>query len=364
MDSRNYLNLTPNLPQDNRDPVRWGILSAGQIAEDFATAMKESCSNGILYAIAASQKERADKFGDKFGIKTRYGSYEELVKDPNVDIIYASPINPKHKEIVSLCLQHGKPVLCEKPFTINAGELSDLVRIAREKKIFLSEAMWTRYFPVVTKLNELIKEGTIGDILYVSGTKGIYSDKDRICTKEYGGGVLMDVGIYLVSFAHMLFRATPTKITASAKLRNEIDIQTTAILDFPTGQAVLSVINGSENYSQDYYIVGTKATVHVSPTADTPDKLTIKFLNKEGKQEGDIKVIEYPLIESKNHYNFPRSEGLGYEAQAVGEAWRAGKLETDEMPLDESIKIMETMDEIRAQIGVVFDKDKDYETSG
>jgi predicted dehydrogenase len=358
--SKNLLNpAEPNLREDKKEPVRWGILSAGQIAEDFATAMQESCSNGILYAVAASQKERADKFGDKFGIKIRYGSYEELVKDSNVDIIYASPINPKHKEIVSLCLQHGKPVLCEKPFTINAGELRELVRVSREKKIFLSEAMWTRYFPVVKKLNELIKNGTIGDILYVSGTKGIYTDKDRICTKEYGGGALMDVGIYLVSFAHMLFGSSPTKITATAKLnKNQVDIQTTAVLDFPTGQAVLSVINGSENYSQDYYIVGTKATVHVTPTADTPDKLTIKNLKKEGKQDGDVEIIEFPLKLSKNHYNFPRSEGLGYEAQAVGEAWRAGKLETDEMPLDDSVKIMETMDEIRKQIGVSFDADK------
>jgi len=208
------------------------------------------------------------------------------------------------------------------------------------------------------KLNELIENGVIGDILYMSGTKGIYTEKDRICSNDYGGGALMDVGIYLVSFAHMVFRGSPTKITASSKLKNGVDSQTTVILDFPTGQAVLAVINGSENYSQDYYIVGTKGTVHVTPTADTPDRITVKILKKEGKPDGDTQVFEFPLIESKNHYNFPRSEGLGYEAQAVGEAWRSGKLETEEMKLDDSIKIMETMDGIRAQIGLVFAADK------
>jgi len=213
--------------------------------------------------------------------------------------------------------------------------------------------MWTRYWPATKKLNELLNQGVIGDIHLINATFGQKAaekkHKPRLTKPHLGGGVLMDIGVYLVSFSHMVFKQEPKIINAIADIKDNIDYQTSILLGFSTGQAMLGCSNDTNYFTNDIFISGSKGTIKVLPTPNSPSKLIVTIGDNEPE------TFDFPLPEfDKNDYNFSRSIGLGYQAQAVGEAWRAGKLEMDEIPLDESIKIMEILDVIRFQIGLEY----------
>ena len=189
------------------DKLRWGILGTGYIATLFAEGLRV-VSDAELVAVGSRSQDSADAFGDKFDVPRRYASYEAVANDDEVDVVYVSTLHNLHKENTLMSLRAGKAVLCEKPFAINVNEAEEMVAVAREEKRFLMEAMWTRYFPIMVRLRELLAEGVIGDVRMLHADFGFRTDFDprgRLFNPEFGGGALLDVGIYPLSLSYMIF---------------------------------------------------------------------------------------------------------------------------------------------------------------
>ena len=191
-----------------------GIMGSGNIAGIMAGTINKM-KNVRVYAVASRQQVHADVFAGKYGCKKAYGSYADLVADKKVDLIYVATPHSEHYENVKMCLEAGKPVLCEKAFTLNAAQAEELVRIAAEHKVFLAEAMWTRYMPMLTTIREVIGSGIIGEPKTLTANLGyVISDKERLTNRALGGGALLDVGVYTINFALMIFGHNISKIAS------------------------------------------------------------------------------------------------------------------------------------------------------
>jgi dihydrodiol dehydrogenase / D-xylose 1-dehydrogenase (NADP) len=321
------------------EPFRWGILGCGNIAKKFAGGLR-ALDDAKLVAVGSRSQENADRFADQFGVDRRHASYEALASDPEVDAIYVATPHPFHKENSILCLKHKKPVICEKPFTINRAEAEELVAVARTENVFLMEAMWTRFLPLVVRLRELLAEGVIGDVRMVQADFGFRTNvnpEGRLFDLNLGGGGLMDVGVYAVSFASMLLGAPKTIASNAVIGETGVDEQAGMVLTYPDGQmAVLScavrtttpheaTVMGTEGYLRLHtsFWKGTRATIY-----------------KGGKAE----EIDVPF----------EGNGYNYEAAEVSRCVRAGKTESETIPLDESISVISTLDSIRAQWGLRY----------
>lgn len=319
---------------------RWGILGTGSIARKFTTGVKALADHTVV-AVGSRQQEKADKFGAEFAIPHRHASYEALAADPEVDAIYVATPHPMHKANTLLCLQQGKHVLCEKPFTINAAETQEVIKAARSRKLFLMEAMWTRFIPLIVEAQRLIQSGAIGEVRMITADFGFragFNPQSRAFAPELGGGALLDVGIYPISLASMLL-GTPERIVSMADLgQTGVDEQSAFILGYAKGQlAVLSTAIRTST-PQDAVIMGTEGMIRIHPPFWVPKKMTLKPAGKDAQE------IEIPYV----------ANGFNYEAAEVANCVRAGKLESAVMPLDESLAIMQTMDAIRAQWGLKY----------
>lgn len=319
---------------------RWGILGLGNIARKFADGLK-SVPGAELAAVGSRTQEKADKFGDQFGATRRYGSYEALAADPGVDAVYIASPHPMHKDDSLLCLDHGKAVLCEKPFTINADEAAQVIRVAREKNIFLMEAMWTRFTPLMGQVRELVRDGAIGDVRMIQADFGFragFNPESRLFAPALGGGALLDVGVYPLSFASMLL-GTPVHVTGTAHLAESgVDDNAAMVLRYPKGEVAVLATSVNINTPQAAMILGTEGRIHIHPPFWIPKTLT---LSRSGK---DDEPIELPY----------EGNGYNYEAQEVARCMGQGLTESPIMPLDESLEIMKTMDALRAQWGVKY----------
>ncbi len=319
---------------------RWGILGAGNIARKFVTGV-QALEDHAVVAVGSRAQATADKFADDFNIPHRHTGYEALVADAEVDAIYVATPHPMHKENSLLSLRAGKAVLCEKPFTINAGELQEVIAEARVRKLFLMEAMWTRYLPVLTEVRRLIADGAIGALRMITadfGYRAGFREDSRTFAPELGGGGLLDVGVYPISLASMLLGA-PDRIVGMAELgKTGVDEQSAFILGYPQGQlAVLSTAIRT-NTPHDAVIMGESGMIRLHSPWWVPKKLTLSVAGKPSQE------IELPYT----------ANGYNYEAAEVARCVRAGKLESDIMPLDESLQIMQSMDTIRAQWGMKY----------
>jgi predicted dehydrogenase len=263
------------------------------------------------------------------------------VNDPDVDVVYVATPHPFHREHSILFLKAGKAVLCEKPLAINAQEVEEIIRCARETKKFLMEAMWTRFIPVMAKVREWLAEGAIGEARMLTADFGFRSGWDpegRLLNPKLAGGALLDVGVYTVAMASMVFGRQPSRIASMAHIgETGIDEQSAMLLGYDAGQLAILSCAVRTNTPQEARIIGTEGAIHI------PDfwHATSATLNVSGK---DTAQIEIPF--DGNGYN--------YEAAEVMCCLRAGKLESDIMPLDESLDIMATMDKIRAQCGLRY----------
>ncbi len=320
--------------------IRWGILSTGYIADLFAKGL-QSAPDAELVAVGSRNQATADAFGTRFNVPKRYAGYEQVANDPDVDVIYIGTPHPMHVGDTLMCLRAGKPVLCEKPFAMNLREAEEVVRFAREKKLFLMEAMWTRYFPVMVKVRELIAQGAIGVVRMVQcdfGFRTNFNPQHRLFAPELGGGALLDVGVYAVSLASMVL-GEPTRITGMATLgETGVDEQAAFVFGYDGGQlAVLSTAIRTTT-PQEATIIGTDGWIRVHSKFWCPRTLT---LTPNGN---DAQVIDLPY----------EGNGYNYQAVEVGNCLRAGKLESAVMPLDETLAIMRTMDTLRAQWGLKY----------
>lgn len=320
-----------------------GFLGASRIARKFASDAK-SIGEAKLYAVAARNLESAQAFQNEFDMVCSYGSYEELVKDDNVDLIYVSTPNSFHKEHVLLCLNAGKAVICEKPFALNAKEVEEMIQAAREKNVFLMEAMWTRYLPSINKAKEWLTQNKIGAIRMFEGDFGFKSEteEDIRFNRELGGGALLDVGIYPISLASMVFGMQPKHIHASAALAKQaVDQSIWMQFEYPDGE--MAQISASINLCtpRNAYIVGEKGYIHM-PQAWS-GKLAYLY-NSEGK------LVEHFVDQTKEI-------GYLFEIQEVIECLKEGKTESARMTLQESLDITKTLDSIRQLVGVEYPTD-------
>ena len=324
-----------------QEKIRWGILGTGRIAAKFAEGLAV-LPDAELVAVGSRSQDTADAFAERFSIPRRHPSYADLAADPTVDVIYVATPHPLHKENSLLCLNAGKAVLCEKPFTINATQAEEVIRCAREKRLFLMEAMWTRFLPVMVKVREWLSAGAIGEPRMVSADFGFragFDPKGRLLNPSLGGGALLDVGVYTVSFASMVFGGPPCDIAALAHLgETGVDEQSAMVLRYGRGQLAVLSCAVRTSTPQEARIVGTEGTIRIDPPFWHSARATLSIA-----QQGD-EVAEMPF------------DGNGYncEAAEVMNCLRAGKLESNIMPLDETLTIMKTMDAIRKQWGLRY----------
>ena len=320
--------------------IRWGILGTGRIAHIFATGLR-STPDAELVAVGSRTMETADRFGDEFNVPRRHPSYEELASDPDVDVVYVSSPHTAHLENSLLCINAGKAVLCEKPFTINAREAEQLITAARARGVFLMEAMWPRFLPAMARVRELLMENAIGEVRMLAsdfGFRTAFNPKGRLFDLALGGGALLDVGVYPVSLSSMIM-GEPDRVCGLASLgETGVDEQSAMILGYPSGQLAILYTAIRTTTPHETQIMGSDGMIRIHAPAFKPTMLTISRTGTSPE------TIELP-IEGNGYY---------YEAAAVGAALRAGKLEHEIMPLDETLAIMRTMDRIRAQWGLTY----------
>lgn len=324
------------------DKIRWGILSTGNIAHSFATGL-QSAKDAELVAVGSRHQDNADKFAQEFDIPHAHGSYEALVNDSDVDVIYIGTPHVFHAENTLLCLNAGKHVLCEKPFTVNANQAEECFRVAKEKNLFLMEAIWMRFIPATIKLQELINDGVIGDITLVKADFSFdfpFLPEHRLLNRELGGGSLLDVGIYPISFTTLLL-GKPNQVDSHAIIgKTGVDEQCAMLFHYDNASALLSGgINGS--MKNEAVVKGTKGKITVHAPFFVSEKLTLEIY---GEHE---EVIKLPF----------EGNGYNYEAEAVHSALRAGQIEHEVIPHSETMMTMTLMDEMRQKWGLVYSQE-------
>lgn len=316
-----------------------GIMGSGNIAGIMAGTINKM-KNVRVYAVASRQQVHADVFAGKYGCKKAYGSYADLVADKKVDLIYVATPHSEHYENVKMCLEAGKPVLCEKAFTLNAAQAEELVRIAAEHKVFLAEAMWTRYMPMLTTIREVIGSGIIGEPKTLTANLGyMISDKERLTNRALGGGALLDVGVYTINFALMIFGHNISKIASCCTFTETgVDEQNAICLQYYDGKAAnlnSSMVSLSDRQG---IIYGTKGFAVVENINNFE---SIAVYDKQYK-----KVASYKCPKQISGYE--------YEVAACIDAIKCGLIECAQMPHSETLRVMRIMDEIRSQWGMKY----------
>jgi len=322
---------------------RWGILGPGGIARAFATDL-QSLDGHTVAAVGSRTLSNAQEFVSTFG-GTAYGSYEELVADPAIDAIYVATPHPAHKENVITALNAGKPVLCEKPFAVNAQEAQEMVDAAVANNVALMEAMWSRFLPHFAQVRKIIESGILGKVLTVHADHGQrLADQNipRLVDPLLAGGALLDLGIYPVSFAHMIL-GNPTKITASGVLTDRgVDGQTSMIFDYASGaQAVLNTTM-LEQTPCSAVVAGINGWLEIDRVFYAPTSMRITLF------DGTVK--QFP--------NAYAGHGIREQAEVFKQLVLSGKQESDILKWKDTVDIMKTLDTVRSQIGLTYPFEK------
>ncbi len=319
--------------------IKMGIIGAGRIA-GFMGETLQGMETVARYAIAARDLERAKAFADQYGFEKAYGSYEEMLEDPSVDLVYVATPHSHHYDHVKLCLEHGKHVLCEKAFTVNEGQARELFAMAKEKGLLLTEAIWTRYMPMRRTLEEVLASGIIGTPHMLAANLSYIIDwKDRITKPELAGGALLDIGIYTLNFASMVFGDDIETITGTAVFNEYgMDMQENITLVYKDGR--MAALNASARSLSDRrgIIYGDKGYIETENINNC----------------GGIKVFDTDrkLVAA---YETPKQiTGYEYEVEACVHAIEHGELECPQMPHEETLRMLQWMDELRRQWGIVY----------
>lgn len=326
------------------EKIRWGILSTGHISGKFAEALK-MLPEAEISAVSSRDTGTAKQFAEKHGVLRSYGSYSELADDTEVDVVYIGTPHSFHLENSVMCMRAGKSVLCEKALTINAREAEEMIRVAREERVFLMEAMVTRHVPLVKKIRHWIKSGKIGEVRMVRASRcarGEFTPSQRHLNPELGGGSLLDVGVYVISFASMIFERPPESVFGFGHI-GEIgsDEQGAALLKYDKGEIADLSFALRTNAVNEAYVFGTDGYIKIDEVFAVPTKATLVIDDKV------TEVIEEPIILG----------GLFHEAEEVMRCMKKGLKESPFMPLEESLQIMQIMDKIRAPWELKYSND-------
>ncbi len=316
-----------------------GIIGAGHIALKMASTLA-ALPRTHRYAIASREMRKARRFAKEQGFERAYGSYEELMDDPKVDLIYIATPHAFHFEQAKACILKGKPVLCEKAFTANAAQAEELLKLAEEKQVFIAEAIWTRYLPMSRTIAELVRKGAVGTPYLLSANLGYaITNRERLVRPELAGGALLDVGVYTLNFAAMVFGTEILSTTSTCvKMDNGLDAQDSITLVYPGER--MAVLNSSMLARSDRQgIISGDGGHMIIDNINNPQ--SIKVL------DGNYQTVA--------EYHAPSQvTGFEYEVNACIEALDKGLLQTLDMPHDETLRIMRQMDALRKEWGVRF----------
>ncbi len=321
------------------NPFKWGVISTGGIARTFASDL-QYLDNQVVHAVGSRKMESALNFSNEYGGKP-YASYEELANDPNIDAVYIATPHQLHFENTMMALKAGKPVLCEKPFAITATEAHQMISLAREMNLMLMEAMWTRFLPHIAIVREILTSGILGEIRTVTADHGQWFADDpefRLFNPNLAGGALLDLAIYPISFAHLVL-GVPEKITStSLPAFTGVDGQTSAIFDYKNGAQ--AIINSSLFAATPCraLVAGTLGWLEIDRTFYAPTSM--RTIIRGGER------TEY----AKDYV------GVGHREQAVefARCVRAGLIESPLLTLNETYEIMQSVTEIKNQIGLKY----------
>lgn len=341
------LNLDP-VPASGR-PVRWGVISTGRIA---ATVVSDLAllPDARLQSVSSRTQENAEAFALEHGFRSAYGDdggipgFQRLLQDPAVDVVYVATPHTSHYPVAKAALEAGKHVLCEKPLTINAREAEDLVSLAREKSLFLMEAVWTRFLPSVQRAAEIIASGELGEIRWLQADLGFpapYHPESRLWRRDDGGGALMDVGVYPLTWA-LISLGRPQSITATAHLTDGgVDSETALTLSYSSGAQVQAMTSLSSATPQTATVCGTNGMLRCNAPLFNPSELTIV------SSSGEQRVEKFT----------PTGHGYTYQLREVIRCLQQGLLESPTMPLADTVATMSLLDEARSQVGIRYSAD-------
>lgn len=357
-------------------PIRWGIIGTGFIAGEFAKGLG-FVPQAQLLGVASRNATNAKTFAQIFKVPRFYDSCAELIQDPDIDVVYIGTPNHTHKDLSILCLEGGKPILCEKPFTVNAQEAREVIEVARRQKLFCMEAMWMRFMPLIRQVKAMIEQQEIGNVRLLTADFGYVvngNNSSHFNPLDLGGGVLLDRGIYGLSLAYYLLGSPSKMLTQANLLPNGVDEQSAVLLNYDQGALVVLSQSLSTESSNQAVIMGTKGRITIDELFIMPEKISVaKFpestanafpsplIPLSAKQKLLTKVKQNSLVRRLyvSLSNLLKSEavtikplvgnGYNYEAAEVIKCLQNKQLESQVMPLDETLSIIEAMDQIRFQ---------------
>lgn len=323
----------------------WGIIGPGKIAHKFAQDL-EQVSGAKIYAIAGRNQERAQRFADVYQVPHAFDDVSQLLALPDLDVVYIATPHTQHHQYTIQCLEAGKAVLCEKPWAINSREAEEVAALAREKQVFLMEAVWTRFLPTTQKILSLIAEGTIGTVESIQADFGFRvlepDPESRLFNPALGGGSLLDIGLYPVFLAQLLL-GNPEQIYAHARLSETgVDAEMNILLDYGPGQVANLHSTFGAHTKTEAFIHGSKGSIHWHTRWHEPTHFSV-LLPEQGPE---------------NYFFDYQTHGYSYEAERVQECLAQGLLECPELPLDFSLKMTKLLDDIRQKAGVQYPQDK------
>lgn len=322
--------------------MRWGILATGTIAEKFARTIRAMEPEGELLAAVGSRSiESAERFARDFGVERAYGSYEALAADPQIDAVYIATPNNLHFANASLCLNSGKHVLCEKPFTTNADDAAALYRLAEEKGLFAMEAFWTRFLPIYDELLRMIREQTLGELRHVRCGNGFVAQgarRERKLRADLGGGALLDIGIYNLGFLRALMGADPERFTSEVRMSEYgTDEFSAMLLRYPGGRTAQTMQAIGIHVERQAALFFDNGAVYL-PDFHEAHRMTVK---PNGGEAYDVERL-------------PRVNGFEYEIREVARCVREGKSHSDIFTPEDSVAVLRLMDDIRKSWNMRF----------
>ncbi len=318
---------------------RIGILGAGGIASKMAETILAMDGFEVL-AVGSRDVKKAEEFAEKYKISVAYGSYEELVSDENIDLIYVATPHSHHFEHCMLCLEHNKNILCEKSFTVNFTQASRIFNLAKEKNLFVCEAMWTRFMPSREILDGILQSGTIGEISALTANLGYsISHVERLKKPELAGGALLDLGVYTLNFADMVFGTSGIKAVKSSCTKNEfgVDLHNSILLEYSDGKSAMLHSNMDTLTDRRGIIYGSLGRVEVE-NINNIELITVI------KTDGTSQKFEIP----------PQINGFEYQVLEAKRAITAGEIESPKAKHSETLAILKIMDNLREDWGVKF----------
>jgi predicted dehydrogenase len=324
----------------NSKMIRWGILGTGYIARKFAEALSV-IQDADLAAVGSRTLSSAEAFAKEYNVPKFHGSYQALFDDPNIDIVYIATVNNCHRENCLDALEAGKPILCEKPFMVNSKEAEEVISFAKTKKIFLMEALWTRFIPAFKEARKMWESGVIGELQTVMSEFGFICERDPanpLYNPALAGGSFLDVGAYPVSLAHIAF-GEPDSVAGLASIGpTGVDEQAGMLFGYRGGQIAVGYSSFLVESPKEATVSGTKGFIRLHSPFYCPSAFSLHLNGQEPQ------TFQFPYV----------GNGWNYEAMEAMECLRAGKLESDVVPHRETLALMRTMDRYRRQINLNY----------